>query len=1062
MSDFTAANENQPSVQMSFPAQDKLSEYTFADETELVEQLIERARFSSNEARQIDVIARRLAHAARAGRRKFGGVDAFMTEYGLTNEEGVVLMCLAEALLRIPDRETADRLIADKIGSGDWEAHLGHSKSLFVNASTWGLMLTGRVIDLGDTPGQGIGSTLKRMVSQSGEPFIREAMRNAMRIMGNQFVMGRTIDEALKRARAQEQKGYTYSYDMLGEAARTATDAERYFTRYQEAIDKVSDAAGPLPDSSDATLYARPGLSVKLSALHPRFEPAKVERLYAELLPRLSALARQAKARGLSLTVDAEEMDRLELTLDIFQRAYIDPELEGWNGLGIAVQTYSKRALPVLDGLARLAEGTGRRMPVRLVKGAYWDTEIKHAQEQGLPGYPVFTRKSNSDVSFLASLRMVLGDPKRFYGQFASHNAHTIAACAVLAEDRTDYEFQRLHGMGQALFDEVQPKDKLGKPCRIYAPVGGHEDLLAYLVRRLLENGANTSFVNRLGDDEAPVGDIIRDPVEKMARIDVKTHPHIPLPRDIFKPHRANSEGLPLWENEVRGALLDEINATLDHNHRAGPLVSGALLSGPDEDVTSPHDRRVKLGRCVIANEEAVDKALANAHAAQVEWDRLGGPARANILELAADAYEDNKGKLMALMIREAGKTLDNALGDVREAVDFLRYYAVQARQHFGESLQLSGPTGEANQLSLHGRGVFACISPWNFPLAIFTGQLTAALAAGNAVVAKPAEQTPLTAHRAVQLLHQAGVPEEVLHLLPGPGEVVGAHLTKDPRVAGVAFTGGNDTASHIQKALAARSGPIIPLIAETGGINAMIVDSTALPEQVVRDAVRSAFDSAGQRCSALRVLVVQADVADKIIAMLTGAMEELTIGDPLDYGTDVGPVIDQGAADILNAHKAELQTNAKELIDLPLPESCANGTYVTPAAYELDRLSDLTKETFGPILHVVRYEADRLDRVCEEINATGYGLTLGLHSRIESAADEIAAKVRVGNFYVNRNQIGAVVGVQPFGGEGLSGTGPKAGGPHYLPAFAVERVRTTDLTATGGNTSLLSLSPEG
>jgi RHH-type proline utilization regulon transcriptional repressor/proline dehydrogenase/delta 1-pyrroline-5-carboxylate dehydrogenase len=722
------------------------------------------------------------------------------------------------------------------------------------------------------------------------------------------------------------------------------------------------------------------------------------------------------------------------------------------------VQAYSKRALPLIEWLVGVAEATGRRIPVRLVKGAYWDSEIKWAQEAGLAGYPVFTRKVNTDVAYLAAARALLARPDCFYPQFATHNAHTIAAVVTLAGDRP-YEFQRLYGMGEALHREVVRPESLGKPCRIYAPVGGHRDLLAYLVRRLLENGANTSFVNRLADDEAPIATIVADPVEKAAALAGKASPMIPLPPDLFLPERKNSLGLPLWDSTVRAPLLRAMEATLAEPATANPIVAGEEIEDGGEVnwITSPHDRRVVVGVCQSASPEAIDKALAAAKAVADAFDRLGGEARAAMLDRAADLFEADRPMLMALMVREAGKTLANAQADLREAVDHLRYAAAQARLKFAAPRLLKGPTGEENALSLHGRGVFAAISPWNFPLAIFTGQIAGALAAGNAVVAKPAEQTPLVAARAVKLLHRAGVPPDVLHLLPGKGETVGAALVKDERVAGVVFTGGTDTGIAVNRALAERDGPIAKLIAETGGLNAMIVDSSALPEQVVDDALTSAFDSAGQRCSALRVLFLQEDMADEALRMLIGAARELKIGDPLDYATDVGPVIDQDALAALEAHKARMRKEARELLDLPLSGEHAHGTYVAPAIYEIPSIAVLKREVFGPILHVVRFSGDRLSEVCEAINATGYGLTLGLHSRIKATADFVAERVKVGNMYVNRNQIGAVVGVQPFGGEGLSGTGPKAGGPNYIEAFAVERVRATDLTASGGNASLLA-----
>ena len=1041
----------------SEPVPQALSESLLADEGALVSKLIEKARFSEEQRQEIARLATGLVEAAREGRRESGGVDSFLHEYGLSSREGVLLLCLAEALLRIPDAETADRLIAGTIGSGDWGRHLGRSESLLVNASTYGLMLTGRVIDWGEGEGGDFASLLQRLIGRSGEPVIRQALRQAMRILGNQFVLGETIGEALDEAEDEARQGYRFSFDMLGEAARTRDDAGIYFDRYMDAIAAVGAWAGSPAARTDEELQSRPGLSVKLSALHPSYAPSQQAELLRELLPQLKDIARAARDAWLPLTIDAEEQDKLELSLSLFGPLLADQDLKGWNGLGLAVQAYGKRALPLIGWLGEAAEASGRRIPVRLVKGAYWDSEIKWAQEAGLAGYPVFTRKVNTDVAYLAAARALLARPDAFYPQFATHNAHTIAAIAVLAGNRP-YEFQRLYGMGEALHREVIRPEALGKPCRIYAPVGGHKELLAYLVRRLLENGANASFVNRLADDEAPIAAIVADPVEKAARITPKANPLIPVPPALFLPDRQNSLGLPLFEDAVRAPLLRAMEKTLAEPAKAGPIVSGKeTLSGEAVEITSPQDRRVIVGDCFTASPETIDNALVAASGAARDWDAMGGEARAAILDRAADLFEADRPALMALLVREAGKTLANAQGDLREAVDHLRYAAAEARRSFAAPLELKGPTGERNELSLHGRGVFACISPWNFPLAIFTGQIAGALAAGNAVVAKPAEQTPLIAARAVKHLHAAGVPADVLHLLPGRGETVGAALINDPRVDGVAFTGGTDTGQSINRQLAARDGPIVKLIAETGGQNCMIVDSSALPEQVVDDALTSAFDSAGQRCSALRVLFLQEDVADAMLKMLLGAARELKIGDPFDYATDIGPVIDAEAKQALEAHKARMRKEARELLDLPLPAATAHGTFVAPAIYAIPSLTLLKGEVFGPILHVVRFAGDRLGEVCEAINATGFGLTLGLHSRIQATADFVAARVKVGNMYVNRNQIGAVVGVQPFGGEGLSGTGPKTGGPNYLKGFALERVRTTDLTASGGNAALLA-----
>jgi len=1044
-------------ARLSLPDRADLNKALLGDEETLVASLIARARTSEDEQRKIAAIAERLMLAAREGRRETGGVDSFLHEYGLSSREGVLLLCLAEALLRVPDAATADRLIAGTIGSGDWGRHLGQSSSLLVNASTYGLMLTGRVIDWGEDEGNSPAGMIQRLIGRGGEPVIRQALRQAMRILGGQFVLGQTIGDALANAEDEAAEGYRFSFDMLGEAARTAEDAAAYTARYHEAIEAIAAWAGSPHLRDQDELNERPGLSVKLSALHPRYQPSQAARLHEELLPILRELALAMREAWLPLTIDAEEQDKLDLSLALIEPLLTDPALAGWNGLGLAVQAYGKRALPLIEWLGRMADATGRRIPVRLVKGAYWDSEIKWAQEAGLAGYPVFTRKVNTDVAYLAAARALLAEQRHVFPQFATHNAHTIAAIAVLAGNR-DYEFQRLFGMGEALHREVIQPEALGKPCRIYAPVGGHKDLLAYLVRRLLENGANTSFVNRLADDKAPIAAIIADPVEKAERVELKANPLFPVPPELFAPERRNSLGLPLWADEVREPLVTAVKRALVTPAEAGPIVSGEDLEGVESvDITSPHDRRVVVGTCRAADPPAIDRALSAAKSAAHAWDAIGGEARASILDRAADLFEADRAALMGLMVREAGKTLANAQGDLREAVDHLRYAAAEARRSFAAPLELKGPTGERNELSLHGRGVFACISPWNFPLAIFTGQIAGALAAGNAVVAKPAEQTLLIAARTVRHLHAAGVPVDVLHLLPGRGETVGAALTRDPRIDGVAFTGGTDTGIAINRALAQRDGPIARLIAETGGQNCMIVDSSALPEQVVDDALASAFDSAGQRCSALRVLFLQEDIAGSMLDMLLGAARELVIGDPLDYATDVGPVIDAEAKTSLDQHKARMRHEARELLDLPLPRLCAHGSYVAPAIYAIHSLTLLQREVFGPILHVVNFAVDRLEEVCEAINATGYGLTLGLHTRVQATADFVAERVKVGNLYVNRNQIGAVVGVQPFGGEALSGTGPKAGGPNYLKGFALERVRTTDLTASGGNAALLA-----
>ena len=1033
------------------PLRSAITDAWLRDEDAAVGALLQSARLDPDAREAVLDHAAALVESVRARAGEQTAVESFMRQYDLSSEEGVLLMCVAEALLRIPDSGTADRLIQDKLGEADWEKHLGKSDSLFVNASTWGLMLTGRLVRLGAETERDFTGALKRLTARAGDPLVRLAVRQAMRIMGHQFVMGRSIDEALDRAAGKEHRAYRYSYDMLGEAALTAPDAARYLQAYKTAILALGQR-GPWADVLDA-----PSISVKLSALHPRYEVGQRARARAELTAMLLDLAQLAKAQGIGMTVDAEEADRLELSLEIIGAVFAHPSLAGWNGFGLAVQAYLKRAPFVIDWLAEQARRADRRWCVRLVKGAYWDAEIKRAQEQGLAGYPVYTRKVNTDVAYLACARRLLdAGSALIYPAFATHNAHTIAAIHHHAGGRP-FEFQRLHGMGADLYAEVIGADKLGVPCRVYAPVGSHEDLLPYLVRRLLENGANTSFVNRIVDARVPVRELVADPCETAAAHAHKAHPRIPLPVNLYLPVRINSMGFNSANDDDLRAMAAAVNATLAPC-RAAPLVPGASSAGPEITVSDPADRRRVIGHWQAADAATVEHALAQAATAQSGWDATPAETRAQMLERAAGLLEERRAAFIALCVREAGKTLGAAVAEVREAADFLRYYAREARRLFAAPTPLPGPTGERNALELHGRGVFVCISPWNFPLAIFTGQVAAALAAGNAVIAKPAEQTTLIAHAMTALLHEAGVPTAVLQLTPGDGPTVGAALTRDARVAGVAFTGSTETAWAINRSLAARNAPIAALIAETGGQNALIADSSALPEQLVKDAIASAFDSAGQRCSAARVLFVQDDVADKVIAMLAGAMAELRVGDPGLLSTDVGPVIDEDARKLLLAHAARMDREAHKIAEAALDDVCAHGTFFAPRAYLIPSLRVLEREVFGPVLHVVRWQAGELEQVLADINATGYGLTLGIHSRIDTSVEQIRRGVRVGNCYVNRNQIGAVVGVQPFGGEGLSGTGPKAGGPHYLARFASERVVSVNTTAAGGNASLLTL----
>ncbi len=1018
------------------------------DESAAVARILAAASLPAALTSRISASARRLVAEARRSRHGAGGIDVFLGEYALSSQEGIALLCLAEALLRIPDAATVDRLIRDKLAPPDWARHLGHSSSLFVNASTWALMLTGRLVQ--EPAAHDWGAVLHRLLARSGEPVLRQAVTAAIRILARQFVMGRTIAEALARARPAEKKGYRHSYDMLGEAARTAADADRYWTRYRDAIAAIGA-------TSKGDLRQAPGLSVKLSALHPRYEEGARDRVGRELAPRLLTLAQAAKDAGIGLTIDAEEADRLDLSLDFVALLAGDATLAGWNGLGLAVQAYQKRALPLLDWLADLARRSGRRLMVRLVKGAYCDSEIKRSQERGLEAYPVYTRKLATDVSYIACVKRMLAEPASLFPQFATHNAHTIAAVRALAQRSGDFEFQRLHGMGEALYDQIVTPEL---PCRVYAPVGGHEDLLAYLVRRLLENGANTSFVNRLVDETAPVAEIVADPIERLAALKVKPHPRIPLPRDLYGAERANARGIDLTD-PARLATLKDALAAARGPWQAAPIIAGAVRPGAVRDARDPTDRHRIVGGVSEADEAAVGAALDAAAAAAPDWAALPAGDRAAALDRAADLLEARVAAFIAMIVREGGRTIADALGEVREGIDHCRYYAARVRADFAAPLVLPGPTGERNSLALRGRGVFLCISPWNFPLAIFMGQITAALAAGNAVIAKPAEATPLVAAAAVRLLHEAGVPGAALNLLPGDGPRLGAILLADPRIAGVAFTGSTDTAAGIARQLAARTGPIVPLIAETGGQNALIADSSALPEQLVADVLTSAFDSAGQRCSALRVLCLQADIAERVIAMLEGAMRELAIGDPALIATDIGPVIDEAARAALEAHAARKRRAGRPICELKLPPGTEYGCFFAPRAFEIPSLGLLTGEVFGPILHVVRWHGDRLDQVLDAIDATGYGLTLGIHSRIDDTVRAIRARLRVGNAYVNRTIIGAVVGAQPFGGERLSGTGPKTGGPYYLHRFATERTVSIDTTAAGGNASLLSLADD-
>jgi RHH-type transcriptional regulator, proline utilization regulon repressor / proline dehydrogenase / delta 1-pyrroline-5-carboxylate dehydrogenase len=982
------------------------------DDRVIAARLLQSAGLSAAQDERIDRTATRLIEAIRSNDDPLGGVEDMLREFALSTKEGLALMVLAEALLRVPDARTADRFIEDRLGQGDFLHHETRSSAFLVNASAWALGMSARVIQPGETPQGTIGRLAKRL----GVPAVRAATRQAMRLMGSHFVLGETIEAALERAQPDTAPAPRYSFDMLGEGARTAADAERYFNSYASAIEAIGRSAGhhPLPD--------RPGISVKLSALHPRYEAVSQRRVMTELVPRLINLARRAKTHDLNFTVDAEEADRLELSLDVIAAALGDASLKGWDGFGLAIQAYQKRASDVIDHVDGLARALNRRLMVRLVKGAYWDTEIKRAQERGLDDYPVFTRKAMTDLNYVACARKLLALRPSIFPQFATHNALTVATVLELADGETSFEFQRLHGMGEALYAQLS-QDRPGLACRTYAPVGSHRDLLAYLVRRLLENGANSSFVALAADESIPVTTLLQRPADIIGTPENARHLDIALPHDLYRPQRLNSRGIEFGER----AALDQLVAAV-------------------ADSPTHADRAVDL------RPQDAPRIVAAARDGFGAWSRTAAESRAVILEHAADLLEQRRARFIALLQSEGGKTLDDALSEVREAADFCRYYAAEGRKLFGPGEAMPGPTGESNMLRLRGRGVFVATSPWNFPLAIFLGQVTAALMAGNSVVAKPAEQTPLIAAEATRLLHEAGVPVSALHLAQGDGRI-GAALVAHPDIAGVVFTGSTEVARSINRTLAAKDGPIVPLIAETGGINAMIVDATALPEQVADDVVTSAFRSAGQRCSALRLLYVQDDVADRMIEMITGAARELKIGDVSDVSVQVGPVIDAEAKQRLDTHIARMKQEAR----VHFAGTAPDGNFVAPHVFELSGAGQLTDEVFGPVLHVVRYPADGLAAVLQSIERTGYGLTLGIHSRIDDTVEYVIDRLQTGNVYVNRNMIGAVVGVQPFGGHGLSGTGPKAGGPHYLARFATEQTVTINTAAAGGNAALLS-----
>ena len=1019
------------------------------DDSVLVKELLIRNRHDAALEDRIRQRAGRLVEGIRAKQGKTPGLEEFMQEYSLSTKEGLALMVLAEALLRVPDAETQNRLIEEKLSAGDWEDDDHSDDSWLLMAASWGIGLSAKIVKPGETPGRVLKGAIKRL----GVPVIRTGTRQAMQFLGYHFVLGQTIEEGLRRARKERARGFRFSFDMLGEGARTAEDAEKYYQAYETALHAIGKDA----ETRQTDLPDRPGLSVKLSAIHPRYEARKSDRVLTELVPRVLHLAQLAKKYDLNFTIDAEEADRLELSLDVFKAVAENGSLAGWDGFGLAIQAYQKRAPEVIDWIYGLADTLDRQFMVRLVKGAYWDTEIKRAQERGITGFPVFTKKAATDLCYLDCARRMLDYRPRIFPQFATHNALSLAAILEMAGNTDGFEFQRLHGMGEELYNLEMTIE--GVPARIYAPVGGYKDLLAYLVRRLLENSANSSFVAQVADEDVSLDELLVSPQEELsgqvAAGQPPVHGNIRLPLALFD-DRANSKGVEFGHKPELAALHEGALENLPQKEDIGALIAGkTILTGPAEVISNPATA-ASLGTWRVAEAAVVADAVEAASAAFPAWNGTPAGERAAFLRRYAEVLEASRDRLVAQLSAEAGKTHDDAIAEIREAVDFCRYYAVEAEKLFGADPALPGPVGEDNSRHLEGRGVFACISPWNFPLAIFLGQITAALACGNTVVAKPAEQTPLIADTAIRLMQEAGLPAGVCNLVPGFGET-GRALVEHPDIAGVVFTGSTETARSINRSLAAKEGPIVPLIAETGGINAMIVDSTALPEQVADDVVMSAFKSAGQRCSALRFLYLQDDVADRMLEMIRGAAQELKLGDPVDPSTDVGPVIDEEARANLLGHIADMKEQARLVWHGEVPAGL-EGTFLPPHIFELTSLTGLKREAFGPILHVVRWRADQLDEVIAAINGTGYGLTFGLHSRLETLSDYVIPRIRAGNLYINRNMIGAIVGVQPFGGSGLSGTGPKAGGPLYLTRFCEEKSVSINTTAAGGNASLIAM----
>ncbi|WCR58773.1 MAG: Bifunctional protein PutA [Wolbachia endosymbiont of Ctenocephalides felis wCfeF] len=1042
------------SIQEPNELRKRLQGFYRTDEKSCVRYLVEKAELSADSKNRIYNIAKQVVEKIKGN--KLDIIDSFMQQYSLSNDEGIALMCLAESLLRIPDDYTIDELIKDKIANQEWSKHLGRSSSLFVNASTWSLMIGSSILRTSEEDPR-FYHAISRLLKNLGEPVIRKAVKQAMLMLGKHFIVGENIEEALESVKSDDHGKFLCSFDMLGEAARTAENAEEYFNSYMHSIKAIGEST----DTNDC--FRSHGISIKLSALHPRYEFCQFGNIAEELKTKVLELCHEAKKYNISLCIDAEESARLEMSLVLFEQLRLDESLSEWEGLGLAVQAYQKRALSVLDFVEDVAIRSKHKIMVRLVKGAYWDSEIKHTQELGLSGYPVFTRKSYTDVCYLACAQKLLSKASHFYPCFGTHNAYTFATIIELADkNHPGFEFQRLHGMGKGLYDYVMSELATSINCRIYAPVGKHSDLLPYLIRRLLENGANSSFVHQINDSNVKIEELVSDPLEKAKSLEYEPHPSIPLPQDIFGEERKNSLGMDISDSVTVSQFANDIKEFSEKKWQVGPIINGESLfdSTKFTEVVNPAHLENVIGEVSNTTGDQVLNALEIAHNAFAKWQNVSAEERAKHLERAADLLEERMKELVYILIVEAGKILSDAIAEVREAVDFLRYYAMIAKNELNNWKRLPGPTGEDNFIFFEGRGVFLCISPWNFPLAIFIGQIAAALASGNSVLAKPAEQTPIIAYEAIKILHEAGIPKDALHLIPGNGRYLGETLIPDNRISGVAFTGSTKTAQIINRMLASRDGPIVPFIAETGGLNAMIVDSSALLEQVTVDVLVSAFRSAGQRCSALRVLFIQEDIAEKQIKMICDAVQELKIGDPIQLSTDIGPVIDKASIDMLNKHteKMSRDKDSSLLSKVPMNTNSHNGYFFPPYIYEIQKISQLKQEVFGPILHIIRFNKSQLNEVISDINDTGYGLTFSLQSRIQNQIDLISKKISVGNVYINRNQVGAAVGVQPFGGRGLSGTGPKAGGPHYLQRFSTEKVVSVNTTAFGGNTTLMCL----